>query len=216
MQIHKIKHSCVVVETGKTRILVDPGNLSIEANEQQKNIDAVLFTHEHGDHLHLSSLQNIIDNNPQATVVCNSGVGAHLREANIPFQCVEGTATAEVAGVTLQARDSKHAEIFADFGQVQHTGYLIDDRLFLAGDSYEVPEFPVEILAVAVVAPFCALRDALNLIQAIQPKAAIALHDGQLNEAGLNTWHSIAKRVLDDSSTTYVPLAADARYEVIS
>ena len=213
MRVEKLNHSCVLVETDGVRLLADPGNLSIAEQQEMTDIDIVLYTHEHGDHLHLESLQQRVSNNPQATVVCNSGVGSHLEGIGIPYHVLEGESQTVVAGVSLRARDSKHAEIFEDFGQVQHTGYLVAGRLFLAGDSYEVPEFPVEILAPAIVAPFCAVRDTVHLVQTLQPAVAVSMHDGQLNEAGLSLWHGLIERLLADDSTTFVPLPAGAQWE---
>ena len=52
----------MLVEQAGKRLLTDPGFLSTTQNEL-KDIDIILITHEHRDHLHTDSLQIILKNN---------------------------------------------------------------------------------------------------------------------------------------------------------
>ena len=204
MKVTKLGHSCVLVEVDEGRLLVDPGNLSIAQHQDLRDIDLILYTHEHGDHLHIDSLQILLVHNPEAVIVCNQGVGAQLAAADIAYQVLAGQDEAVVAGILLRAHDCAHAEIFEDFGQVPHTGYLVAGRLYLPGDSYQVPDWPVEILAPAIVAPFAPIRDVTRFIQAVQPQTVLTMHDGQLNEHGLNTWYGLLERLLVDEVVEFV------------
>ena len=49
MKITKFGHSCLLVEEGGARILLDPGKYSILQNNVE-NVDAIVITHEHQDH----------------------------------------------------------------------------------------------------------------------------------------------------------------------
>lgn len=209
MTISKLGHSCVLVETDHGRLLVDPGNLSVAAHQDLTNLSIILYTHEHADHLHIASLQSLLAQNPQVQIVCNDGVGKYVTEAGATYQSIIDDEEMTVSGFKLRAFTSRHAEIYEEFGQVPHTGYLVDGRLFLAGDSFAVPPFPVEILAPAIVAPFCAARDAVHLIQAVQPTTVITMHDGQLNEAGLQTWYGLLERLLSDTSVRFIRFPAE-------
>ena len=51
----------------------------LASNCQQ--IDGILYTHEHSDHLNIDSLKKVLENNPQATIFTNDGVGKLLKEA---------------------------------------------------------------------------------------------------------------------------------------
>ncbi len=52
MRIVKYPQSCLVVETGEARLLVDPGSFATAAYEPATfgPVDAVLYTHRHQDH----------------------------------------------------------------------------------------------------------------------------------------------------------------------
>ena len=214
MKITKLGHSCVLVETEAGRLLVDPGNLSIAAHQDLTDLSVILYTHEHGDHLHMESLGQLVANNPEMEIVCNEGVGAHIQEAGLTYRSITDGDEVEVAGFTLRAFASRHAEIYQEFAQVEHTGYLVNGRLFLAGDSFDVPPFVVEILAPAIVAPFCAIKDTVDMVKAIEPKTVLTMHDGQLNEAGLGTWYGLLERLLAEDEVDIVRFPAGTSYTV--
>lgn len=57
MKVTKFGHCCLLIEEEGLRILTDPGSYSTRQNDVQ-NIDVILITHEHPDHLHIESLKN--------------------------------------------------------------------------------------------------------------------------------------------------------------
>jgi L-ascorbate metabolism protein UlaG (beta-lactamase superfamily) len=50
MEVTHLGHSCLVVDTPHTRILIDPGTLAASW-ETVTDIDAILITHAHPDHV---------------------------------------------------------------------------------------------------------------------------------------------------------------------
>ena len=88
MQITKFGHCCLLIEEKGVRILTDPGVYSTSQNEV-KNIDLVIITHEHPDHFHLDSLKIVTQNNPAAKIITNKGVGALLDKEGISHEVVE-------------------------------------------------------------------------------------------------------------------------------
>ena len=162
MKIKKLGHCCLVIEINGKRIMTDPGSYTITEQEGEKNIDLVVITHEHADHLHVDSLKKVLENNPSAIVITNTGVGKILGEAGIKYQKLEDGETGEFAGISFEAHGNEHAEIYEDHGLVQNTGYFIGQDLFYPGDSFTNPGKPVSILALPVLAPWLRIKDSID------------------------------------------------------
>jgi L-ascorbate metabolism protein UlaG (beta-lactamase superfamily) len=203
MKIKKIGHCCLLIQTNNLTILTDPGAFSTDQN-LITGIDVVLITHEHADHLHTGSLKEILRNNPEARVVTNSGVGKALDEAGIKFELLEGREQTEVAGVSLEAFDGTHEEIFEEIGQVQNTGYFIDSKLFYPGDSFHNPEKPVDVLALPVAGPWCKIPDAIRYALSVRPKKAFPVHDGMLQADRIGSSHNIPEKVLSENGIDFI------------
>jgi len=207
MHIKKIGHCCLLIKTKGLTILTDPGSYSTEQNTLT-GIDVVLITHEHGDHFHTESVQEILKHNPKAQVVTNSGVGKKLDVLKIKYTALEGAAGTNINGVAFVAFDGRHEEIFEEIGQVQNTGYLIDDALFFPGDSFHRPGVPVEILALPVAGPWCKISDALHYALALKPKQAFPVHDGMFPVGSSGFLTAIIQKVLGERGAEYVGIKA--------
>ena len=205
MNITKYGHCCLLIEIEGRRILTDPGSFST-GYEHLTEIDIVLITHEHGDHCHTESVERILEKNPHAVVVCNASVQKLLCDLGITATILEGEAQAVVADIALQAFDGKHAEIYEEYGQVQNTGYLIENDFFYPGDAYTVPSVPVKILALPVAGPWCKVSEALEYGYAVNPKTAIPVHDAVLSEQGKGVVYGFFARMLKEKDIEFVTL----------
>ncbi len=183
MNITKYGHSCILVEEGEARILFDPGSYS-KLPEGLADIDAVLITHSHPDHIVPENLQNLLKHNSKALVYTNTEVGQLLLDNGIPFQLLEQGAQIEVRGITVEAFGNDHAMIHPDIPLAQNTCYFIADRLFHPGDSLTIPPKQVEILALPVVAPWEKISETLDYIAAVKPQVCLPIHDGFLTDGG--------------------------------
>jgi L-ascorbate metabolism protein UlaG (beta-lactamase superfamily) len=72
MQITHFGHSCVLLDTGSARLLIDPGTWS-EGFESLTGLDAVLVTHQHVDHLDPQRLPALLRGNPGARLIVDPG-----------------------------------------------------------------------------------------------------------------------------------------------
>ncbi len=179
MKITKLGHCCLVVEIDGVRIMTDPGIFSITQNEV-KDIDIVLITHEHQDHFHLDSLKVVLKNNPKAQVITNRGVGMLLKKEGIAYELLEDKQSKTISGVLLEGCGEKHAIIYQDFGQVVNTGYFIANRFFYPGDAFYNPNKNVEILALPVAGPWMKISEAVEYAKLLRPKVCFPVHDGIL------------------------------------
>lgn len=208
MTIKKFGHCCLLIEIDGIKILTDPGNFTTAQNDAT-DVDIVIITHEHQDHLHAESVKEIVKKNPNAAIVTNSAVGKQLDAAGVPYTVLEGRATATIKGVAIEAFDCKHEEIFEDFGQVQNTAYLIGEKLLMPGDAYCEIGKPVEILALPIAGPWCRLPDAIRYAIRIKPKFAFPIHDGNLDwSRGAGITHRIPEQVLKSHNIDFRPMGA--------
>lgn len=178
MVITKFGHSCILVEEGSARILIDPGDKS-SGHTDIDDLDAVCITHEHGDHCDIPSLQAILARNPSAGIYTNAGVGKKLEDAGISFQILEDGQSAIVEGAIIEAYGKDHALIYETIPMIRNTGYFIAGRFFYPGDTVmTVPSKQIEILALPIVAPWLKLSEALDYARKINPKICFPVHDG--------------------------------------
>lgn len=212
MQITKLGHCCLLIDIEGTRILTDPGLFTTSQNTL-KDIQIILITHEHGDHLHVGSLKEVLKNNPTAVVVTNSGVGKILDQEKIPYTVLEGHGTTKLLGVTLAAYDARHEEIYKDFGQVQNTGYFINKRLFYPGDAFCQPGVVVDVLALPIAGPWCKMPDALRYALAVKPRIAFPVHDGTVKEEVAKGAHGIPMKILGDEGIEFISMMPGDAHE---
>ena len=201
MKIKKLGHCCLVIEENGKRIMADPGSWTIEEQILEKNIDLIIITHEHGDHIHVESLKKIIENSPNVKIITNSGVGKILDEAGAEYEILENKKIKEFFGIEFEAHECKHEEIFEEIGQVQNTGFFIGKRLFYPGDSFYNPLKKVEILALPCAGPWTSIKDATNYALKINPEICFPVHDGMLKQFGSN--HKILEKVLTEKGIIF-------------
>ena len=101
MHITKFGHCCMLIEERGTRIITDPGRHSTQQNELT-NIDAIVITHEHQDHVHMESLKILLKQNPNATVITSTSVGVLLEKERIVYSLVEHGQEIFVQGISFE------------------------------------------------------------------------------------------------------------------
>ena len=77
-----------------------------------------------------------------------------------------------------------HAVIHPDMPESTNVGYIIDDDVYHPGDSYFVPDQPVQTLLVPMSGPFAHLEKIIDFIRAVRPTRAVQIHDVLLTETG--------------------------------
>ena len=72
MRITHLGHACLLVEMADTRLLIDPGTFA-DGLADVRDLDAVIVTHQHPDHLDPERLPGIAAASPEAVVLCDPG-----------------------------------------------------------------------------------------------------------------------------------------------
>lgn len=187
MRLTHVGHSCVVVEAGEARVLLDPGTFA-DGWETVTGLDAVLITHTHPDHCDRDRLPLLLAGNPDAVVAAEPDVAAELSSPDRPVQPLSPGDALDVGRARVTAVGGLHAVIHADIPRVGNVGFVVqapgEPSLFHPGDSYEAVPDDVDVLAVPLNGPWSAFKETVDFVRSIGPRLAFPIHDGLLNDRG--------------------------------
>ena len=186
MRLTKFGHSCLLVEEGGARVLLDPGTFS-EGFETLEGLTAVCLTHQHVDHLDRERVRLLLDRNPGVRVVSDEGSAEELGEAGADVEVVHDGDELTLGGLALRVAGRDHAAVHPEVPVVPNVGYLVGGRLFHPGDNLTIPAQPVEVLAVPAGAPWLKLADAVDYLREVRPRVAVPVHEKVLSEIGISS-----------------------------
>lgn len=201
MKITKFGHACLLIEESEARILIDPGSWSGEVD--RGDIDAILVTHNHQDHLDPDLIKSVLEKSPGVQVIAPVEAGKNLEEAGIAHTVIEDGQELMVATVSVRSTGKKHAYIYGDTPQCQNTGYMIANRFYHPGDSFHVPEEAVEILALPVAGPWMKIAECIDFAKQVKPKVVIPIHDAFLIPEAMVMMRRFPKMMLEQDGIEF-------------
>lgn len=186
MQITHLGHAAVLVEVADRRILIDPGNLSTAWRELTE-LDAILVTHQHPDHVDPEHVTALIRNNSDAVVFVEPQV---LTAVDLPRGEGLGAETGiELGAVRIDAVGGLHAIIHRDIPQIGNVGLMItaegEPTLFHPGDSLATVPSGVDVLAVPAYGPWAAMKETIDFARQVGASHGFPIHDRLLAEGGV-------------------------------
>ncbi len=180
MRITHFGHACTLVETPSARLLIDPGTFSTDF-EGLRELDAVLVTHQHPDHLDTERLPGLVNANPGARLVADPASASALVDSGLDAETVRPGDALDLAGAAVNVVGGEHAVIHPDIPTIANTGYVIDHGAFYhPGDAFHVPEQAVDVLALPTGAPWLKLSEAVDFLRAVAPRATVPIHEAVL------------------------------------
>jgi len=202
MRLTKYEHACVLVEDGDARILMDPGTYS-HGFEDLTGLTAVLITHQHPDHVDVDRLRPLLERNPGTTVHTDEATAAILAEQDIATSAVRAGDHFDV-GTEISAYGVHHARIHEDIQLVPNVGYLVGGRFFHPGDSFTIPDVPVDVLGLPTAAPWLKLAESIDYLRTVAPRVAVPIHEAVLSmpDMAYRHFHNLA---LDGTTVTVIP-----------
>jgi L-ascorbate metabolism protein UlaG (beta-lactamase superfamily) len=210
-RITYVGHATVLIELAGARILTDPmlrSRLLLVIRRQapepapdlSRDLDAVLISHLHPDHLDFPSLHRVDRRTP---IVAPTGSGRMLKRRGFGtvVELRPGEAT-EVGQVTVRATPAEHEGRRYKFGRpIEALGYDVDGggkRVYFAGDTdlfdgmkelaggLDVALLPIAGWGPHLHAGHLDPRRAAQAAAMMRPRVAVPIHWGTLLRAGLD------------------------------
>lgn len=187
MRITHLGHASLLVEIADARILLDPGTWSPGAHGQ-RDLDAVVVTHQHPDHLDQERFPELLKANPDAQVITDGDTAKLLQDKGFEVTAFGAGDSARIGSVTVTGVGDLHALIHDEIPRIHNTGMRIsadgEPTFFHPGDALDAEPEGVDVLAFPLNAPWARSREMTAFLRRLAAPHAIPIHDGLLSGVG--------------------------------
>lgn len=198
--IKRLSDSCLQVTTGDGTTLFDPGFHTFTSGSIDLatigDVQRILVTHEHGDHVSADFVRWLLDRGTDVTVYGNESVAALLAKSDIEV------ATSIPDGASIE--DVRH-ETTPGGGAPPNRSWTIDGVITHPGDSYG-PTRSAPILALGLLTPWGSATRSMQFARDLAPQQVIPIHDFYLSDQGRQWIYRMAKNILAESGIEFLTL----------
>lgn len=203
MRITKYVHSCLLVETDDSNILIDPGLFTWDSHLLNPNhlpqLTHIIITHDHVDHYCEPALRAITQRFGQAKIITNNDLAKKIKELNLPNHIQSGSED------NITTFEAPHAPLPLDLPAPLNIGVHIDDKLTHSGDALDF-SLSREILALPLTGPFCSMTDSLKQAVKLKAKVLLPVHDWHWHQKARESMYDMAKGLLKQKGIEFIEL----------
>jgi L-ascorbate metabolism protein UlaG (beta-lactamase superfamily) len=172
MKVTRYFQSCLLIEDANARILVDPSGKEWDRLKDLGKLDAVFYTHEHGDHFDAEMAKTFVEQGT-APVYANASTAKLIKASKT--EVADGQEF-DINGLKVKAMELPHCLMVDGSEGPQNTGYLFNEKLFHPGDGKELAGLSVDNIALPIAGPDISLKDAFDFAKQVSAKKAIPIH----------------------------------------
>jgi len=198
--ITRLADSCILVETDAGTTLVDPGFFTFDSGvvdlDSLGDIQRVLVTHEHGDHVKPEFVRWLVDRGSDVVVHSNQAVADLLTSHDIEV------ATGPLTDVSFE--DVLHEPVPSG-AMPPNRAYTIGGVVTHPGDSQQVTS-SAAIMALPLLAPWTSMTEAVRFAARLVPRQVFPIHDFFTSGSGRAALLGIASGVLADHGIELIRL----------
>jgi L-ascorbate metabolism protein UlaG (beta-lactamase superfamily) len=218
MRITHLGHAAVLAETDDARILIDPGNVS-DSWHSLTDLDAVLVTHQHPDHLDPDNLPALAAANASTAILVEPSILDLINAGKLPSLGDRAAALPPddqmaIGDVLITAVGGQHAIIHRDIPRIGNVGYVLQSEgqptLFHPGDALDTVPDGIDILAVPAYGPWAAMKETIDFVRAVGALEGFPIHDELLSDRGRTL---ILNRLNEMTNTRVVDLRGGTTHE---
>ena len=198
--IKRLTDSCLLVTADDGATIIDPGFHTLQSDvidlKTIGDVQRVLVTHEHGDHVSPDFVKWLLDRGEDVVVHGNDAVAGVLAEFDIAVDTgiPPGTSAEDVMHETTPMGDAP-----------PNRSWTLDGILTHPGDSYE-PTTSAPVLALGLLTPWGSTTKSLEFARKLGPDFVVPVHDFYLSDLGRNWIYSVAQRVLAEAGIEVMAL----------
>jgi L-ascorbate metabolism protein UlaG (beta-lactamase superfamily) len=199
----KLGHSCVRLQRGGARLVIDPGVLS--DGMALAGAQAVLVTHQHPDHLDAPEVRAALERDPGLEVWAPADAVDVLGGVGDRIHTVGPGDRFTAAGFEVEVVGEWHAVIHPDIPRIANAGYVVNGIVLHPGDALTVPGRAVDTLLLPVAGPWLKLWEVVDYVRTVAPRQALPIHDRMYSPAALTiVTRQLGPEGVGIGETTYV------------
>lgn len=198
--ITRIADSCLTVTTDEGTTLFDPGFFPWDADEvdldQIGDVQRVLITHAHADHVKPEFVRWLVDRGDDVVV--------HANAHTVDLLAKEGIEATVAVPDDAAVEDVDH-EVLPNGSTIPNRSWTVGGLFTHPGDSHQ-PTTTAPVMALPLLAPWGSATAAVAFARRIGPQQVIPIHDFYMSRFGRDRIGQMVGGVLAEHGIELLPL----------